>query len=98
MRGADGWYGWRPEPWRVGALEVWYWSMRDDDRARVGDDPLGRVPGRQGRRLSRAALRRDLDEHRARLAAMRADKTPPEKRLADNMLDYNPAATDALVG
>jgi len=28
---------------------------------------------------------------------MRADKTPPEKRLADNMLDYNPAATDALV-
>ena len=28
---------------------------------------------------------------------MRADKTPPDKRLADNMLDSNPAATDALV-
>ena len=28
---------------------------------------------------------------------MRADTTPPDKRLADNMLDYNPAATDALV-
>ena len=34
MYGADGWYGWQAEPWRVGALEVWYWSMRDDDRAR----------------------------------------------------------------
>jgi len=28
---------------------------------------------------------------------MRADHTPADKRLADNMLDYNPAATDALV-
>ena len=34
---------------------------------------------------------------RSRLAAMRADNTPPDRRLADNMLDYNPAATDALV-
>jgi hypothetical protein len=32
-----------------------------------------------------------------RLNAMRKDTTPPEKRLADNMLDYNPAATDSLV-
>ena len=28
---------------------------------------------------------------------MRKDTTPPEKRLADNMLDYNPASTEALV-
>ena len=32
-----------------------------------------------------------------KLAAIRADKTPPDKRLADNMLDSNPAATDSLV-
>ena len=43
------------------------------------------------------ALERDLDEHPQRLAAMRRDTTPPEKRLADNMLDYNPAATESLV-
>ena len=48
-------------------------------------------------RYPEAALRRDLDSIPRRLAAMRADRTPPEKRLADNMLDYNPAATDALV-
>jgi hypothetical protein len=28
---------------------------------------------------------------------MRGHTTPPEKRLADNMLDLNPVATDALV-
>ena len=97
MRGADGWYGWRPEPWRVGALEVWYWSMRDDDRARVGDDPwLAFLDGKNDG-YPEAALQRDLESIPRRLAAMRADRTSPEKRLADNMLDYNPAATDALV-
>ena len=39
MFGADGWYGWQREPWSVGALEVWYWSMRDADRARVAANP-----------------------------------------------------------
>jgi hypothetical protein len=28
---------------------------------------------------------------------MRSDTTPPERRLADNMLNYNPAATESLV-
>src|SRR5688572_8163050 len=28
---------------------------------------------------------------------MRKDATPPERRLADNMLDYNPAAAESLV-
>jgi hypothetical protein len=31
------------------------------------------------------------------VAAIRADNTPADKRLADNMLDLNPSATDALV-
>src|SRR5687767_10067475 len=93
MRGADGWYGWKPEPWRVGALEVWYWSMREDDRARVGADPwLAFLDGKDAA-YPEAALRRDLESIQQRVTAMRADRTPPEKRLADNMLDYNPAAT-----
>ncbi len=43
------------------------------------------------------ALQRDLETIPKRVAAIRADTTPPEKRLADNMLDLNPAATDAMV-
>src|SRR5262245_25725390 len=34
-----GWYGFQREPWSVGALEVWYWSMSAEDRARVGANP-----------------------------------------------------------
>ena len=40
---------------------------------------------------------RDLDSIPRRLATIRADTPPPSKRLADNMLDANPAATDSLV-
>ncbi len=36
MCGADGWYGWQARPWSVGALELWYLTMRDADRARIG--------------------------------------------------------------
>ncbi|MGH9159316.1 MAG: hypothetical protein ACRD2X_04945 [Vicinamibacteraceae bacterium] len=97
MFGAEGWYGWQPEPWRVGGLEVWYWSMRPDDRARVGRDPWLEFLAGKNPDYPEIALRREIESIPRRLAAMRADRTPADKRLADNMLDYNPAATDALV-
>jgi hypothetical protein len=96
MFGADGWYGWQREPWNVGALEVWYWSQRSDDRARVGTSPWidfleGRNPG-----YAETALQRDLAGIPKKIAAIRADTKPAERRLADNMMDSNPAATAAL--
>ena len=98
MFGADGWYGWQREPWSVGALEVWYWSMRPADRARVGANPVARVPRGPERRLpGDGAASASSTSIPRKLAAIRADRTPPDKRLADNMLDSNPAATDALV-
>ncbi len=92
-----GWYGWRREPWSVGAIEVWYWSMRPEDRARVGSNDWlafleGRNPG-----YPEAALLRDLESIPRKVATIRADRLAPDKRLADNMLDGNPAATDSLV-
>jgi hypothetical protein len=97
MHGSSGWYGWQAAPWSVGALEVWYWSMRPDDRARVVGNPWtdfldGKNPG-----YPEAALERDLASIQKRLAMIRADQTRPEQRLADNMLDMNPAATESLV-
>ena len=97
MYGADGWYGWQAQPWSVGALEVWYWSMRDDDRARIGADPWVAFLDGKDDAYPEIALRRDLETVATRVAAMRADRTPADKRLADNMLDYNPATTDTLV-
>ncbi len=61
MFGADGWYGWQPQPWNVGALEVWYWSMQPEDRTRVGANPwLDFLEGRNAS-YPEAALQRELD-------------------------------------
>jgi hypothetical protein len=97
MYGASGWYGWRNNPWDVGALDVWYWSQKPSDVSRINGN--GWVDFLQGKNASfpEQALQRDLESIRKRLDAMRRDTTPPEKRLADNMLDYNPAATESLV-
>jgi hypothetical protein len=98
MYGADGWYGWRPAPWNVGALEVWYWSQKPQDLERIGDR-AGWVGFLQGQNpgYPEQALEGDLKQIQQRMDAVRRDKTPPERRLADNMLDYNPAATESLV-
>ena len=105
MHGAQGWYGWRDAPWNVGALEVWYWSQQARDLARIGSaGPLTSLGtgwtdflGGRNAAYPEQALERDLASIPQRLAAMRRDATPPDKRLADNMLDYNPAATESLV-
>jgi hypothetical protein len=97
MHGASGWYGWRDAPWTVGALEVWYWSQKAGDLA--GVDSRGWVDFLHGKNAGypEQALERDLKSIGDRLNAMRRDHTPPEKRLADNMLDYNPVAAESLV-
>jgi hypothetical protein len=97
MHGADGWYGWQRQPWGVGALEIWYWSMSNDDRARIAADPWVEYLHGANPRYPETALERDLGSIAKKVEAIRADKTPPNKRLADNMLDLNPAATDSLV-
>jgi hypothetical protein len=76
---------------------VWYSSQKTEDLARVGTSPWidflrGRNPA-----YPEQALERDLKSIGDRLNALRRDTTPPEKRLADNMLNYNPAAIESLV-
>ena len=92
-----GWYGFQREPWSVGALEVWYWSMTAEDRTRVGANPWVEFVEGKNSGYAESALQRDLDSIAKKVDGIRADKTPPGKRLADNMLDLNPAATDAMV-
>jgi hypothetical protein len=92
-----GWYAWQRTPWNVGALEVWYWAMRPEDRARVGANPWVEFLEGKNQAYAESALQQDLDSIPGKVEKIRADRTPPDKRLADNMLDLNPAATDALV-
>jgi len=97
MHGGDGWYGWQPQPWNVGALEVWYWSMKPPDLQRVGNDAW--VAYLQGKNPTypETALQRDLQGIQNRLALMRRDRSTASQRLADNMMDFNPVAVDALI-
>jgi hypothetical protein len=97
MHGADGWYGWRDTPWNVGALEVWYWSQRPDDLARVGRDGWVDFLAGQNPGYPEQALERDLKTIQQRVSRMRRDTSTPARRLADNMLDYNPATTGSMV-
>lgn len=97
MYGAEGWYGWQREPWSVGALDVWYWSMAAADRARIGANPWVEFVEGKNATYAETMLERDLASIPKKLESIRDDKTPADKRLADNMLDYNPAATESLV-
>jgi hypothetical protein len=98
MHGPDGWYGWQAQPWSVGALEVWYWSMKPEDlEPAARNNPWIAYLRGQNSSYPETALRNDLRLIETRLAQMRADHTTPAQRLADNMMDFNPAAVDALI-
>ncbi|MEO5959733.1 MAG: hypothetical protein ABIZ49_07695 [Opitutaceae bacterium] len=97
MYGAEGWYGWQGQPWSVGALEVWYGSMKPSDLARAPQ--TGWLSYLQGKDAAfpETALQRDLNTVAQRAKAIAEDKTPPAKRLADNMLNKNPATVGAML-
>ena len=98
MYGPNGWYGWQAQPWNVGALEIWYWSMKPADLERVRQNNPW-IAYLQGENASypETALRNDLRSMETRVTRMRADLTTPADRLADNMMDFNPAAVDAMI-
>jgi hypothetical protein len=52
MFGDNGWYHFTPQKYDQGALELWYWSMKDEDRERMGVKaplaPRGRGVGGDG--------------------------------------------------
>ena len=97
MYGDHGWYDYRPDRYDRGVLELYYWSMKDQDRRRVRDfDWLAFLEGRDPA-YPAAALRRDLDTIRRKVQAMRRDRSTPDTRLADDPMRYNPATVESLV-
>ncbi|MBI3462938.1 MAG: hypothetical protein HY000_07735 [Planctomycetes bacterium] len=97
MFGDEGWYAFDPEPYSVGALEIYFWSMKREDRERVGRDPwLDFLDGRNPDYPERA-LRADFARIRERVAGQRADSSTPDTRLADDPMKYNPASVRSLI-
>ncbi|WP_022681834.1 hypothetical protein [Sphingobium bisphenolivorans] len=97
MYGAEGWYGWKPGPYRTNGFEIWYMSQRKDDRALAGDDPwIAFLEGRKGDYPAQA-LAADLQRVADRVAARQKDDTTPQTRLADWPIGINPASVKSLV-
>jgi hypothetical protein len=97
MHGEQGWYDYRSEPYKHGVLELYYWSMRDEDRRRAGESSWlsfleGSNPG-----FPEAALHGEFATIRRKVEAMRRDATTPDTRLADDPMAFNPAMVGVLV-
>lgn len=94
--GDDGWYNFTPEPYNVGAMETWYWSMSDAARARCPDNAWLRFLAGENPDYPDEALRADLATVREKVECVRNDPMTPDTRLSDNTNGFNPAIPEAL--
>jgi hypothetical protein len=97
MYGDKGWYAYTPRKYDKNARELWYLSMKAEDRARLAEDGWPAFLDGKAANYPEEALRRDLERLRQRVAAMRKDTTTPDTRLADDPLQYNPASVTSLI-
>jgi hypothetical protein len=97
--GSIGWYSYKPGPYRANGLEIWYLSMRDDDfRSADTDHPWIRYLRGTNPQYPVRSLQDALEAVRARLSYLQdQDRTTPQTRLSDALLDYNPAVVTPLI-
>lgn len=97
MFGDKGWYLYKTDPYDHGALEIYYLSMKSEDRGRVAASAwLDYLDGKNDN-YPEQGLRRDLERIRMRVHGMRKDSTTPDTRLSDDPLKFNPASVDSLI-
>ena len=97
MFGDDGWYDFSSSPYSSGALEIYYLSMKQSDRERLGGNSWLDYLDGNSNGYPEAALRSDLQRVRSRVEGMRGDTTTPDTRLADDPMKYNPASVSSLI-
>jgi hypothetical protein len=95
--GPNGWYGYTVNQYFDVQRDLYLWSMNEADLAHLGADPWlnflrGRNPG-----YPAAALARDFERLRARMAGMRADESTQRTRPSDGAQRFAPVATETLV-
>jgi hypothetical protein len=99
MYGPQGWYSYKPGLYRTNGLDIWYMSMRDDDLKRA-DTPHPWIDYLHGKNAAYpvTAQREALEAVRNRMDyLLHKDKTTPQTRLADTLLNYNPAQVTQLI-
>jgi hypothetical protein len=97
MYGDQGWYDYTSRKYEHGAMELYYWSMRPDDRKRLpSTDWLTYLEGKDPAYPERA-LRNDFTTLRRKIEGMRRDPTTPDTRLADDPMEFNPATVGTLI-
>jgi len=95
--GAPSWYHFTPNLFTDRLTEIYMWSMDRKDLERAPKTGwIGFLEGQDPDYPVRA-LQADLGLVRRRVEQIRTDTTTPDTRLADYLLDFNPAATNALL-
>lgn len=96
-RGSPGWYHYTDNLFTDRLTEIYLWSMERRDLERVPIEGwIAFLQGRDAGYPSRA-LEEEFEAVRRKVDMIRNDATTAETRLADYLIDFNPAATNALV-
>ena len=89
-------YGYCPGDYHLNFLEIYYRSMRPEDRARVEETPWYSFLEGKNPDYPTKALHAALDHIRRSVESIRADRSTPDTRLSDTVMDFNPASAAAL--
>ena len=96
MYGEDGWYAYSSTPYNEGALDVYYWSMDEEDRRYVPEsDWLNFLDGDKPD-YPIEVMENEFESIRLKLEGVKNDRSSPDTRLSDNTLKYNTANTTCL--
>ena len=97
MYGDNGWYNYAPSKYSQGAREIYYWSMKSEDRRRLGNDGwLNFLDGNDPDYPVRV-LQYDFAAIRNKVQGMRDDETTPDTRLSDDPMPFNPCSVNSLI-
>lgn len=97
MHGRQGWYSFKPGPYRFNTGEIWYLSQRESDRAAMEPTPWTQFLDGKQDGWAEQALLDDMERVRTQMVRVHEDKTTAQTRLADNPIERNPVSVTALL-
>lgn len=96
MFGDQGWYSYAPGDYNLNFLEIYFLSMRRSDLERAEKTPWYSFLDGANPQYPAKALHAALGHIRKCGEEIRADQTTADSRLADTVMDFNPASVTAL--